>query len=360
MTGKKRETHHSLLFFELGSVSFKASLVPKDAGNRITDTEDFPTKKLKNLLGLRMYRKEPLSSEILLEARSWFEEIQKWAVEPSAPADEVVVVATAVFRDMELFEYLDDLIWEFFGCRIHVLDGMLEAQLVISGYKPKLKEDVSMTLFDLGGGSLEVFCLQRHSTHFTSLALGAGRVTAWIMDGIPLPDIRGRIREEFSRKCQTIKDLSPRLWHGTGGAVRSFLKHIVRKQTHEPIWHFEIGEELDRIIPLVFERRTYLRREVIADNFHGLKEAAPQNLAEHRRKIYLGGLLILGGFCRHFGVKTIKLDSASVRSGALKLLQLLRPATFKTVEGAANAAGGSPIEDLFESTCVAPRLTSLI
>ncbi len=52
------EDPKSVLFFELGSVSFKASLVPKDAENRIADAGDVPTKKLKNLLGLRMSRRK--------------------------------------------------------------------------------------------------------------------------------------------------------------------------------------------------------------------------------------------------------------------------------------------------------------
>ena len=46
--------NRSLLFLELGSNSFKASLLPKDASNRLSKCSDPPRRRLTNLLSLEL------------------------------------------------------------------------------------------------------------------------------------------------------------------------------------------------------------------------------------------------------------------------------------------------------------------
>ncbi|MBI4585210.1 MAG: hypothetical protein HY717_14450 [Planctomycetes bacterium] len=313
----------SLLYLELGSVSFKASLVLKDPGNRILRESELEEKKLKNLLGLEVYRQRTLSVEIVARARGWFEEVRYWALSKDAhPADEVLVVATAAFRDMEIFPELEKAVQTAFGARMHVLDGFIEAQMLINGYRRPRDDGRTRMLFDLGGGSLEIVCLEKASTHFTSLQLGAGRVTAWIMDGHPLEEVKEWILGEFRGKCQTLKALSPGVWLGTGGAVRSFSG--LKKETHEPIRDFEIDAEVRRLASLLFTRDGSLKPEATLDDFKGLVEAAPLDLPGHRRRIYIGGIVILDCLCKHFSVKAVKLEKASVRAGALAMLDLLR------------------------------------
>ncbi|MBI4602994.1 MAG: hypothetical protein HY721_13635 [Planctomycetes bacterium] len=321
----KLTASRSLLYVELGSVSFKASLVLKDAANRFLLESDLEEKKLKNLLGLEVYRQRTLSDEIVARARGWFEEVCSWALSKAAyPADEVLVVATAAFRDMEIFPALEEAVRRTFATRIQVLDGFIEAQMLVNGYGRPREEGRAKVLFDLGGGSLQIVCLEKASTHFTSLQLGAGRVTAWVMDGHPLEEVKGWIFRELRGKCQTLKALSSGVWLGTGGAVRSFSG--LKRDPREPIRDFEIDAEVRRLASLLFETDGGLKPEAMRDDFKGLVEAAPVDLPGHRRRIHVGGIVILDCLCKHFGVRAVKLEKASVRAGALAMLDLLRTA----------------------------------
>lgn len=315
--------NRSLLYLELGSVSFKASLVLKDSMNRILRGTELEEKKLKNLLGLEVYRQRTVSAEITAKARAWFEEIRAWALSRADhPADEVLIVATAAFRDMEIFPDLEEAVRTTFGTRIQVLNGFLESQMLVNGYQRPRDDAPARMLFDLGGGSLELVCLERASTHFTSLQLGAGRVTAWIMDGHPLAEVKDWIIGEFRGKGQTLKALAPGVWLGTGGAVRSFSG--LKNDPREPIRDFEIDAEVRRLVSILFAKDGSLKPDATVADFKGLVEAAPMALPEHRKRIYAGGMIILDCLCKHFAVKAVKLERASVRAGALAMVDLLR------------------------------------
>jgi exopolyphosphatase/pppGpp-phosphohydrolase len=320
--------HSSLLFLELGSVSFKANLIPKDSNDVILDGKEYPDRKLRNLLSLKVYREEPLSKEVVSEAADWFEEVYHWAKNSIPPANEALVVATAAFRDMEFFDDLEKAVKRIYGTTIHTLHGFIEAQLLVNGYHPNHQETSATVLFDLGGGSLEIVCIEKSSIHFTSLQIGSGRVTAWIMDGIPKKEIQGRIGREFTDKCQTIRALSPGLWHGTGGAVKSFLKAF-KKPKHDVIRLEEITAEAERLREEVLDHQGCLRKEKIDNDFRGLLEAAPFDMPSERRRIYAGGILVLHSLCKHFNIRSIRLDRASVRNGVLKLLQVMRPSPLR-------------------------------
>jgi exopolyphosphatase/pppGpp-phosphohydrolase len=307
-------------------VSFKASLVPKDDDNRVTVAKGFPHTKLPNLLCLEVYRQGTLTETIVAAARAWFEEINRWCrTEALCRADEVLVVATAAFRDMELLSELEAVVRQIFNTEIHVLDGFVEAQLLVNAYGRHHADGPSTTLFDLGGGSLEIVCLERNSTHFTSLPLGAGRVTAWLLDGRPLSEVESWIDQEFLEKCQTIKSLSSSVWLGTGGAVRSF-KKTFSQDSRGPIRSYDVANEVRRVSLSAFGKEDgCLLRKAIELDFKGLVDCAPASLPEHRKRIYFGGIVVLNRMCRFFGIVSIKLEGASLRNGALRLLQILRP-----------------------------------
>ena len=197
----------SLLYIELGSVSFKASYFPKDANNDILVDHGSKVRRHRNLLCLTVYRNRPVPREELDGVISWFHDIYEWATKEVDPAaDEVLVVATAAFRDMVFFGELEDAVREIFETRVISIGGFVEAQLLMDSYRrtPQHFSGAPTVLFDLGGGSLEIVWIEQGARYFTSLDIGAGRVTAWSMDGHSRKEIRDRIYNTFEANCRLI------------------------------------------------------------------------------------------------------------------------------------------------------------
>lgn len=166
-------------------------------------------------------------------------------------------------------------------------------------------------------------CLEGGTTHFTSLQLGAGRVTVWVEEGRSLDQIDERILGEFRRKCQIIRTLSPTTWLGAGGSVREFTR-VFEQSSPDSIRACDLAAESERLSRLLFgERERCLRRELI--DVAGVSAYAPACLPEHRRRTYVGGILVLNSLCSYFDIKSVRVDEASVSSGVLSLLQLLGP-----------------------------------
>ncbi|MBI4582612.1 MAG: hypothetical protein HY717_01070 [Planctomycetes bacterium] len=321
-----RQRSASFLYIELGSVSFKASYFPKGANNNILADKGSEVKRYRNLLCLQVYRNQPVRREDLDEVVAWFHEIYDWVKKDAVPpADEVLVVATAAFRDMEFFEKLEKAVENILATRVITIGGFLEAQLLMESYRrtPQQFPGSPTVLFDLGGGSLEIVWIEKGSRYFTSLDLGSGRVTAWFMDGLSRKEITERIYGEFKENCRLIKVHSPGIWYGTGGAVKSF-KNAFKKSKHDPIFRHHIKDEYDRVSAELLNSHGRLKREAIDSGFDKLIKAAPKNLDEHRKSIYLGGLQIIEDMCEYFDINSIVLDKASVRGGVVSRLLLLR------------------------------------
>lgn len=154
----------SLLYLELGSNSFKASLLPRDSTRLPRPHPDQPRKELNNLLALDAYARGCPERSFLTGAARWFAEVRRWAQSHASPADEVLVIATAAFRDMRAFEELDRLVERAFSTRTRVVDASVEAQLLLNAYSRQVTGERETAFFDLGGGSLEIVSLEGETT----------------------------------------------------------------------------------------------------------------------------------------------------------------------------------------------------
>lgn len=323
-----------LLFIELGSVSFKASLVPKDHANRIMLDHIEEPEKHKNLLGLYAYTNTDLFSKILPEAINWFNFVKNFARnrQPILPTNEVLVIATAALRDLRISNNrfvigLEKAVADIFGTNIHILDGFIEAQLLTAAFRSILAPNDKRVIFDLGGASLEIVCIEPDSTHFTSLQIGAGRITANLVLGNSLNAVMQNIEKQFGEKCATIKTLAPQVWYGVGGVANAF-QRVFKLPASESIFRDKIGQEFQRFTKKILGKDGILKPNMRKSELRQLMEAAPVDLGPHRRKIYAGGLLVTEAMCQHFSITAMRIHEGDLRSGLLRFLDFLRPSPF--------------------------------
>lgn len=320
-----------LLYIELASVSFKASLIPKDKNNRIWPSRAGKPRRHRNSLALSVYRGKSPTAADLVKVEDWFGKVVEAARHAAVRTDEVLVVATAVFRRLDFratayYKGLTDLVAKTFKTSIHILDGFIEAQLLVNSSRPNLAPNSCKAVFDLGGGSLELIYLEPDSTHYSCLPLGVGQITALVMSGKKLQSINGAIRKEMNRKCKHIA--RGEVWHGVGGAIRAF-REVFDARENAPIWPDQLTDEYDRFTKRVFDDEGVLRKRIKRDVDERLSAEAPRNLGSHRKLVYSGGLIILKQMCEVFEIASFRIDGESdLRQGLMTLLDVLRPTPF--------------------------------
>ncbi|MBI4257907.1 MAG: hypothetical protein HY619_03035 [Thaumarchaeota archaeon] len=285
-----------------------------------------------NLLGLYAHTGTDLNATVLPTIIEWLTKLKRLVMTRQAtlPTDEVLVVATAVFRDLQrsnaaFLANVEKAVDQALRAPVHILDGFVEAQLLTAAIRPKLPENETRVIFDLGAGSLEIVLLLPDSTHFTSLPLGAGRITALVMQGHSLSKVMESIKREFAEKCELVEHFAPEVWYGVGGVAAAFQKVFGRK-AEDSVWRDEIKNAFDSFTREVFEPdEGSLKPSMRKDEFRTLIEAAPLELGKHRRLVYVGGLLVTECMCRHFKIHAIRRHGEDLRCGLLTFLDTIRP-----------------------------------
>jgi exopolyphosphatase / guanosine-5'-triphosphate,3'-diphosphate pyrophosphatase len=149
----------------------------------------------------------------------------------SQQADEIVVCATAAFREASDSLAVVDRIEDETGVKVRVISGREEARLIFEAVRTSVVIDPGPALaIDLGGGSLELMVGgPRGLAWGTSLKLGVGRLTSELVRGDPLTggDIRrvsGAVTKSVSRVLPEIGRLEPKMAIASSGTLGNLIR----------------------------------------------------------------------------------------------------------------------------------------
>jgi exopolyphosphatase/pppGpp-phosphohydrolase len=223
---------------------------------------------------------------------------------PDIPLEAVTAVGTSALREAQNADLFQRVLWDELRIKIHIIEGGIEAFLLETGFRESVKA-YPTGLFDLGGGSLElVEYLSQYSTKKTSLPVGAIRLHCQLRHTRDLFSYIGegrRIVEETLRQHLAGQTPPYRELIGTGGTVRAVVE-ITGKDAFD-------ANDVHGI----------LQREV-----HG---PGWENLASHRRKALLPGIIAIEGLFASLGLDRVIYRTASVKRGLMTLMRLLPPAS---------------------------------
>jgi len=287
-------------FLEFGSTSIKFYLVGT-AG----DTAGQVEKELKIPwdLGYDVFQHSRISPRTVALSLATLRRLQR--EHPEIPFETVTAVGTAALREAQNADVFQRVLWDELRLRIHIIEGGIEAFLLETGFRDSV-DAYPTGLFDLGGGSLElVEYLSEYSTKKTSLPLGAIRLHCQLRH---TPDLFSYIREGRRKVESTIRAhflgkgiLSSKPTYreliGTGGTARAIVDIL--------------GKEVFNLEDL----RSVLEREV-----HG---PVWDQLAPHRRKAFLPGVLAIEGLFTTLGLEKVVYKTASVKRGLMTLMSLI-------------------------------------
>jgi exopolyphosphatase/pppGpp-phosphohydrolase len=284
-------------FLEFGSTSIKFYLVGT-AGDTAGQVEE--ELKIPWNLGYDVFLHSRISPRTVALSLSTLRRLQR--EHPEIPFETVTAVGTAALREAQNTEVFLRVLWDELRLRVHIIPGGIEAFLLETGFRDSV-DAYPTGLFDLGGGSLElVEYLSEYSTKKTSLPLGAIRLHCQLRH---TPDLFSYIREGRRRVESTIREhfIGPpskplyRELTGTGGTVRAIVDIL--------------GKEVFDLEDI----RSVLKREV-----HG---PAWEQLAPHRRKAFLPGILAIEGLFTTLGLERVAYKTASVKRGLMTLMSLI-------------------------------------
>ncbi len=153
------------------------------------------------------------------------------AMAESQQSDEIVVCATAAFREARDSLAVVDRIESETGIKVRVISGKEEARLIFDAVRTSVVIDPGPALaLDLGGGSLEMMVGGAAGMKWsTSLKLGVARLTSDLVRGDPLTggDCRRvvtTVQKVVSRVLPDISRLKPRFGIGSSGTLETLIR----------------------------------------------------------------------------------------------------------------------------------------
>jgi len=219
---------------------------------------------------------------------------------PDIAFEGVTGVGTSALREAQNVEVFKRMLKETLRVKLHIIEGGIEAFLLETGFKEKVRE-YPTALFDLGGGSLElVEYLSPSATKKTTIPVGAIRLHCRLRRRTDLFDyVREgrRIIVEGLREHLVGTPPKFQLLVGTGGTVRSVVQML----------------KDDRFDLLDIQR--LIQQEIHGRPAHGLPP--------HRRRVFLPGLLVIECLFSVLRIDEISYQSASVKKGILSLARMI-------------------------------------
>ena len=290
-----REPRARTGFLEFGSTTIKFYLV-HGRGERKGQVER--ELKIPWNLGYDVFQHSRISPSTVSRCLAILRDLRQQF--PDVQFDSVTAVGTAALREAQNAEVFQRVVGEELGLKIQVIEGGIEAFLLETGFRPSVTA-YPTGLFDLGGGSLElVEYLTPFSTKKTSLPIGAIRLHcqlrrtkdmfAYVTEGRRV--VSSALREHLSEVVRSYTTLL-----GTGGTVRAIAELV----GHDELTLPDVSGLLDR----------------------ELRGRAWDNLAPHRRKVLLAGLIVVESLFVALRLDNIVHENASVKRGLIDLANLV-------------------------------------
>ncbi len=282
-------------FLEFGSTTIKFYLVSAGGENAGAVEREI---KIPWDLGYDVFRHARISPSTVARCTSILRDLKRQF--PEIAFDTVTAVGTAALREAQNAEVFQRVVWEEVGLKIHIIEGGIEAFLLETGFRSSI-DAFPTTLFDLGGGSLEVVeFLSPFTTRKSSLPLGAIRLHCQIRH---TKDLLAYVREGRQVAAGVLREhldlhaFRDRVLIGTGGTVRTIVQLCGQEE-------FVVDDVLGLI-----------DREV--------RGAAWTEVSPHRRKVLLPGLLVVESLLTVCRARSILYRTASVKRGLIQLTNLI-------------------------------------
>ena len=303
---------HSVAIIDIGSNSGRVVVFERDPSNhlRLLAGSRAPLRLVHDV-----DQRAELSEETMARAMEALRDFQ--AIADSAGAARVVAVATAAMRDARNGARFTERVRRELGVHIDVIGGLAEARFGFAGAIRGLGVS-NGTLFDLGGGSLQVtrFYGRRMGGAF-SLPFGALRLSEQFLKSDPptrkqLRRLRDHVRTGL-KNARVARLRSDDRLVGTGGTLRNLAK-IDRQTRQYPIGSLH-GYELsvDRLEAII---------ETLASTRQKHRDDIP-GLSADRADSILGGALAIQALAEFVGAGRILVSGQGVREGvALGLLKM--------------------------------------
>jgi exopolyphosphatase/guanosine-5'-triphosphate,3'-diphosphate pyrophosphatase len=159
------------------------------------------------------------------------------AMAESQKADEMVVCATAAFREAADSLAVVDRIEAEAGLKVRVISGREEARLIFDAVRTSVLIDPAPALaLDLGGGSLEVMIGDSGGLQWaTSLRLGVARLTAELVRSDPPSGgdrrrVEAAVTDALEKVRPQIERRRPRMAIGSSGTLTTLIKLAAGKR----------------------------------------------------------------------------------------------------------------------------------
>ena len=286
---------------DLGSNSFHMVIGREVAGQvALVDRLRDPVR-----LGAGLGDRGVLSKDTVERALASLERFRQRLIE--IPADRVRAVGTHTFRHAKKPKNLLERCGEVLGIPIEILPGPEEARLIYLGVAHALGEESGRRLVvDIGGGSTECVLGEGFTPHLTD-SFGMGCVS-------------------FSRRFFADGRLTSKAFSEAETAARVELEPVQRGYADSK-WNEAVGssgtiravelliQQLGLDDALTFQGVKKLRKELL--RFKNIADLQLPGLAPERAPVLPGGLAILKGLMRSFGIQRMQTSRAALREGVL-------------------------------------------
>ncbi|MGN0157782.1 MAG: hypothetical protein ACI39W_01355 [Brotaphodocola sp.] len=259
----------------------------------------------KAMAGLAGYVDENknLSQEGINKAIKTLEDFQKIVM--CVGMDNLYVIATASFRNVENTKEIVAQIRERTGMEVQVLSGEEEAICDFNGARYNDRMDDGMVI-DIGGGSTELVPFRGdHAKHAVSIPLGSLNLFSKYVEEL-FPDkseelqIRARVRKELDKlDMEAKKEIL-----GVGGSNRACLKlYNNYYKLDDSNRKMECEKIHTMLAAFCANNKMFMRRilKIVPDRIHTV----------------IPGMLVLDEICSYYKCRSVKVTNWGVREGYL-------------------------------------------
>ncbi|WP_421774765.1 Ppx/GppA family phosphatase [Gracilimonas sp.] len=228
--------------------------------------------------------------------------------------DQIIVTATSAVRDANNRAAFINRVKEETGFDIRLLSGREEAECTAAGALSVLENvaDQEVLILDIGGGSTEIAQVKDGKvTDGHSFDMGSVRFTERFLSGNPpspkeIKACRNKIDEFYKSREFKVSDTIKAV--GVAGTVTTLAAMVLNITNYEPDKLNGHSLTLESVQNCIKDFSENTHEDMLAQNPVFLKG---------REDIFLGGMLILEGFLKHYNFDELLVSTGGIRHGAI-------------------------------------------
>ncbi|WP_353684778.1 hypothetical protein V4D30_03025 [Thermodesulfovibrio sp. 3907-1M] len=223
----------------------------------------------------------------------------------------IIAVGTSVLREAKNSVYFCEKVKESTGLHVHIISGEEEAYYTLHGViDEELKEEDSVFITDVGGGSTEWIHYSRKNFKMGSMPIGALKIKERFLNTVSYSEeeiysAKNFIKEEIKTSLPQVKINK---FIATGGTASTLgminlglLKYLPEKIHMSEIHVIEVKQILKKLLSISLEERKKIK-------------GMPSNRAD----IICPGLLILKEIADYLNVEKLTISENGIMEGIMK------------------------------------------